>query len=82
MSAHPTRHNVPVHDELHPLIYRSIIGLTIWLVVSIWALFNRGSYVGLTLGIITLFFLVIVGIPLLLWLTWRRNMPSDASRAG
>jgi hypothetical protein len=45
--------------------------------VSIWALFDRGSYVGLTLGIITLFFLVIVGIPVLLWLTWRRNTPSD-----
>jgi hypothetical protein len=67
------RHNQPTNDELHPLIYRSIIGLTIWLVLSVWALFSRGEYEGLTLSIITLFFVILIGIPVLLWLTWRRN---------
>jgi len=73
MSTYPNRPNAPLHDELHPLIYRAMIGLTIWLVLSIWALFDRGSYVGLTLGIITLFFVVVVGIPVVLWLMWRRR---------
>jgi hypothetical protein len=75
--AHPERRNAPVHDELHPLIYRAMIGLTLWLVVSIWALFDRGSYFGLTLGVITLFFLIAVGIPVLLWLTWQHNTAPD-----
>jgi hypothetical protein len=50
-----------------------VIGLTVWLVLSVWALFSRGTYKGLTLSVITLFFLVLVGIPVILWLTWRRN---------
>ena len=69
----PVRPNRPANDELHPLVYRSIIGLTIWLVLSAWALFSRGEYEGLTLSIITLFFVILTGIPVLLWLTWRRN---------
>jgi hypothetical protein len=69
---------LPVHlnrrtNELHPLVYRAMIGLTIWLVLSIWVLFSRGAYEGVTLSIITLFFVVLVGIPVVLWLTWRRN---------
>jgi hypothetical protein len=63
----------PTNDELHPDVYRSIIGLTIWLVLSVWALFSRGAYEGVTLSVITLFFLILVGIPVILWLSWRRN---------
>ena len=55
------------------MIYQSLIGLTIWLVLSVWGLFSRGAYEGLTLSVITLFFVILVGIPVLLWLTWRRN---------
>ena len=69
----PVRDNRP-NDELHPLIYQSLIGLTIWLVLSAWGLFSRGAYEGLTLSVITLFFVILVGIPVLLWLTWRRNV--------
>jgi hypothetical protein len=69
----PVLHNKPPNDELHPLVYRSMLGLAIWLVLSVWALFSRGSYQGLTLTVITLFFLIAVGIPVILWLTWRRN---------
>ncbi len=61
------------HDELHPRIYEALVGLTVWLVLSIWAFFSGGAYFGLTLAMISVFFLVIVGIPTLLWLTWRRN---------
>src|SRR5215475_345304 len=70
----PVQYNPPANDELHPWIYRAIIGLTIWLVLSVWALFSRGAYEGLTLSVITLFFVILVGIPVLLWRTWRRNI--------
>ncbi len=69
----PVRHNRPTNDELHPLVYRSIIGLTIWLVLSVWALFSRGASTGLTLAVVTLFFLIAIGVPIIIWLTWRRN---------
>lgn len=75
-------HLVPVRrdstDELHPRIYAA---LTIWLVLSVWVLFSRGSYVGLSDSIITLFFAVFVGIPVMLWLSWRHNAePQDQNR--
>src|SRR5262249_1763866 len=63
----------PLCEDLHPTVYRSIIGLTIWLVLSIWLLFDRGAYVGLNLAIITVFFVIAVGVPLVLAFTWRRN---------
>jgi hypothetical protein len=64
-------------SELHPLVYRAMIALTIWFVLSVWALFSRGAYEGVTLSVITLFFVVLVGIPIVLWLTWRRNTDLD-----
>ena len=63
----PVRYNRPANDELHPWIYRAIVGLTIWLVLSVWALFSRGAYEGLTLSVITLFFVILVGIPVILY---------------
>jgi hypothetical protein len=66
-------HNNAPCDELHPIVYRSIVGLTIWLVLSIWLLFDRGTYVSLNLAIITVFFVIVVGIPVVLAFTWRRN---------
>jgi hypothetical protein len=77
----PIWHSRPATDTLHPLVYRSIVGLTIWLVISVWALFSRGTYEGLTLSVITLFFLVLVGIPLILWRTWRHNTEPGARQA-
>ena len=68
----PVRYN-RTNDELHPVVYRSIIGLTIWLVLSVWALFSRGAYEGVTASVITLFFVILVGIPVILWLSWRAN---------
>ena len=73
----PVQHDRQTNDELHPVIYRSLVGLTIWLVLSVWVLFTRGEYEGLNLSIITVFFLVLIGIPVLLWVTWRRNIHAN-----
>jgi hypothetical protein len=43
--------------------------------------FQRGTYEGLTLSVITPFFLILVGIPVILWPTWRRNTdPNEQHR--
>jgi len=80
MRTHPVRHGPPPHDGLHPLVYRAIIGLTIWLVLSVWVFFDRGAYVGLTLAMITVFFIIVTGIPLLIWKTWQHNGPAKETR--
>jgi hypothetical protein len=69
------RHKRSVHDELHPLIYCAMVGLTLWLVLSIWVFFDYGAYVSLTLAIITVFFVIVVAIPVLIGVIWRRNTP-------
>ena len=76
----PVQHNRPTYDGLHPFVYRGIIGLTIWLVLSIWAFFSRGGYIGLTLAMITFFFLIIVAIPVVIWKSWQHNGPPDETR--
>lgn len=80
MSTHTHQNHHPAHQSLHPLIYRSMIGLTLWLVLSIWVFFNSGAYNGLTLAMITLFFVVIVAIPVVLWQTWQHNAPESETR--
>jgi hypothetical protein len=79
MTTHPIRRNQPVHDELHPHVYRAIVGLSIWFVLSVWLLFDRGAhaYVGVTFAVVTAFFLIAVALPAILALTWWRNSPAD-----
>ena len=69
-------HPYEAHQGLHPLIYRSIIGFTLWLVLSIWVFFSTGGYNGLTLAMITLFF---TDHPVRNWSEARR---SDVARFG
>jgi len=80
MRAQSDRHERPVTDELHPRIYLAIVGLTVWMVLSIWALFSGSGYVGLIFAVVTLFFLIALGLPALIWLTWRRN--TEAAEQG
>jgi hypothetical protein len=72
-----SRDGNPTTDELHPFVYRSIVALAAWFVLSVWILFNRGGYTELDIAVVTLFFVVVVTIPILIWLTWRRNAASD-----
>jgi len=81
MTARDTQHRlVAAQDGLHPLVYRSIIALTVWLVLSVWIFFDRGAYVGLTLAMITVFFVIVVGIPVLIWKSWQHNAPAEDTR--
>jgi hypothetical protein len=73
VSAHLTRLDQAPQEKLHPIVYRLIIGLAAWFVLSIWLLFDRGSYVGLNLAVITMFFLIAVGVPVIIAFTWWRN---------
>jgi hypothetical protein len=80
MATHHVHQTQPVHDCLHPQVYRTMIALTVWLVLSIWVFFDRGAYFGLTLAMITVFFVIAVGIPVLIWKTWQHNAPADETR--
>jgi len=72
--------NRPVAAGLHPVIYRVIIGLCVWLVCSVWGFAGPG-YAGLALTVVSLFVAVAVLIPLVLWRISRRDPRRRAERA-
>ena len=77
MSRNMIRHNQPESSELHPLVYGSIVGLTLWFVVSAWAFFDDGAYTGLLLAVVS-GLLIFVALPVALWLTWRKHAADAA----
>ncbi|MBX6329938.1 MAG: hypothetical protein IRY89_15330 [Pseudolabrys sp.] len=79
MSGDDQGRRAAVNDELHPHIYGAIAALSLWLVLSVWVFFNRGGYIGLALGMVTLFFVIATGVPALIWRIWRRHA-ADAER--
>ncbi|HVV60313.1 MAG TPA: hypothetical protein VHD14_01005 [Pseudolabrys sp.] len=79
MNTDLVRHNRPVTDRLHPLVYQGLGALALWLVISVWALFDRGPYMALTVVVITGFFLMLAALPFLIWRTWRKAGGSEDS---
>ena len=73
------RHNRPVSEHLHPLVYLAIGGLVIWYIVSAWS-FAASAYADYLLVIVSGFMLMAMAIPLALWLTWHRNREPEDSR--
>jgi hypothetical protein len=56
-------HNPVAPDEPHPLIYKVLAGLAIWLVVSAWIFFFQAGYLGLDLGVVSGLVLMLIAIP-------------------
>lgn len=73
MTNDPVRHHPPESSEVHPLVYASIIVLSVWLVLAAWAFFDDDAYTGLLLAVVSLFLFVFIALPAVLWLTWRRH---------
>jgi hypothetical protein len=69
----------PISARLHPAVYVAIVSLTAWFVLSVWVLFGTQSYTSLDSGVITVFFVMAVGLPGAIWLTWRHH-PEAHSR--
>ena len=75
-----SRHNRPIYNRLHPIVYAAVVGLVLWFVVSAWAFFGGEGYTELLLAVVSGFFLIAVAIPAALWLVWQRHQDSDAAR--
>ena len=70
----------PASDRLHPWIYRAIVGLALSLVLSVWGFFGPG-YTKLALTVVSLFFVIAVAIPTILWRIWRNYAGREAASA-
>jgi hypothetical protein len=65
-------------DSLHPLVNMSIIGFVLMFVAAMWMFFDSDPYGAWLDVVITGLFIMAIAIPVLLWLTWRRN--ADGAR--
>src|SRR5688572_12204234 len=72
----------PVSSHLHPFVYWALIGLALWFVLAVWALFGGGDYTALLLGVVGVFILIAVAIPVIIWLSWRKFEGPRAGEAG
>ena len=69
----PTR---PSADRLPNAVYAIVALLVLWLVLASWG-FAGPDYSELSLTVITGFFLMVLGIPFVLWRIWRANRDPD-----
>jgi hypothetical protein len=69
--------NRPASKELHPGVYMLIIGLTLWLVLSVWS-FATDGYTDYLLVVVSGFVFIAVALPCILWCVGREN--GDAVR--
>ena len=75
MTAQTANHS----DSLHPFVNMAIIGLVMMFVAAVWLFFDSDPY-GAWHVVVTGLFVIAIAIPVLLWLTWRRNA-DDARNA-
>ena len=74
-------HDRPVSDELHPVVYKAMIGLAIVLILSIWSLSGTKDE-NLIRAVISALIFFAVLIPTAAWWTWRRHRSSAAAEQG
>ena len=68
-------------NRFHPWIYQLMVALAVVLVVSVWGFAGPG-YNGLVLTVVSLFFLVAVGIPVILWRIWSAHAHREEKPGG
>jgi hypothetical protein len=79
MAYHDASHHHHVSDGLHPVIYRGLAALALWMVVSAWIFFgSEGQYAGFSVAVVTGFFVIAAAIPWILARVARSNM--DAAK--
>lgn len=72
-----SRPNNTSTDRLPPFIYAALVGLVAWIVLAAWGFAGPG-YADVALTVVTGFFIIVIGIPFVLWRVWRANSPPDS----
>jgi hypothetical protein len=73
MMEEPRRHNRLISNHLHPMVYLAAVGLGLWFVVAAWVVFSGYRDMEVPLWVVSSLFLMAVGIPSAIWLTWWKH---------
>lgn len=60
-------------SDLHPAIYAIIAGLVLLFVIAAFSTFGDSGDADYLVAVVALFFIVAMGLPYLLWRTWRSH---------
>ena len=71
------RHDRPVSRQLHPFVYRILIGLVLWFAFAAWG-FARDGYSDYLVAVVTGVCLVAVALPYVMSRIWRRSPEGNA----
>jgi hypothetical protein len=84
MAQHKLNQDSPISSSLHPSVNLAIIGLVLTFVAAVWMFFDSDAYGAWLDVVVTGLFVVATAIPVLCWLTWRRNAAGarDGSHPG
>jgi hypothetical protein len=63
----PVRSAERVSNRPHSAIYKTMVGLALSFVVSAWVFFGSAAHMGLILAIVSVLFIMAIGIPHILW---------------
>jgi hypothetical protein len=63
---------IPSTDRLPYAVYAILAGFVAWMALAAWGFAGPG-YADLSLTVVTLFLVVVVAIPVVLWRVWRAN---------
>ncbi len=73
MKSDPKRNST---DRLPLPVYAALVGLVAWMALAAWGFAGPG-YADLSLAVVTLFLLIAVGLPFILWRVARANRAPD-----
>lgn len=66
-------HERPHTPYLHPRVYAGMLGLVLLFAVAAWYGFASSRSVDFVLGVVSVFFIMSVALPLLAWRQWRNH---------
>jgi hypothetical protein len=81
MSKEVTRQSQRAADRLHPAVYAAILGLGLWLILSVWGFFGPGGRTDFALTVVSIFVFIAFALPLVLWRISRWGRAAQPERA-
>jgi hypothetical protein len=77
---HPSRHNRPISEQLHPAVVMAIALLGLWYLASAWMGFAADAYTAYLLVVVSGLFFVAMAIPSAIWLASHARQPRDSEQ--
>jgi hypothetical protein len=70
------RKNTILESSLHPIVYKALAGVVVWIVAVALLFFGHDRSLLLLLAVISFLCVAVIMLPFCLWLIWRKHHPA------